>query len=106
MKVINLQLSSIGKRPSVGFIPTPKVLYLKFHHELDKLKCILHKNSYPLDLVNKCIKECLDKMLAAKPVVSTVPKKNLVMALPYLGKLSLQISTRINRVIKNKTPIL
>ena len=31
-------------------------------------------------------------VLAPKPVVSTVPKKNLVIAiaLPYLGKLSLQ----------------
>ena len=43
-------------------------------------------------------------MLAPKPVVGTVPKKNLVIGLPYLGKLSLQIHTRINRIIKNKLP--
>ena len=41
-------------------------------------------------------------MLAPKPIGSTVPKKNLVIALPYLGKLSLQIRTRINRMMKNK----
>ena len=29
VKIINLQLSSIEKRPSVGFIPTSKVVYLK-----------------------------------------------------------------------------
>ena len=78
--------------------------FIKFHHEIDKLKSILYKNSYPRDLVDKCIKEFLDKILAPKPVVSTVPKKNLVIALPYLGKLSLQIRTRINRIIKNKLP--
>ena len=44
----------------------------------------------------------LNKILAPKPVVSTVPKKNLVIGLPYLGKLSLQIRTRINRIMKNK----
>ena len=32
------------------------------------------------------------------------PKKDLVIALPYLGKLSLQIRTRINRIMKNKLP--
>ena len=63
--------------------------FLEFHHEIDKLKSILYKISYPRDLVDKCIKEYLDKMLAPKPVVSTVPKKNLLLALQFLGKLSL-----------------
>ena len=76
--------------------------FIKFHHEIDKLKSILYKNSYPRDLVDKCIKEFLDKILAPKPAVSTVPKKNLVIGLPYLGKLSLQIRTRINHIMKNK----
>ena len=58
-------------------------------------------------MVEKCIKEFLDKVLAPKPlvpVVSTVPKKNLVIVLPYLGKLPLQIHTRINRIMKNRLP--
>ena len=78
--------------------------FIKFHHEIDKLKSILYKNSYPRDLVDKCIKEFLDKILAPKPLVSTVPKKNLVIGLPYLGKLSLQICLRINCIMKNKLP--
>ena len=78
--------------------------FIKFHHEIDKLKSSLYKNSYPRDLVDKCIKEFLDKILAPKPVVSAVPKKDLVIVLPYLGKLSLQIRTRINRIMKNKLP--
>ena len=78
--------------------------FIKFHHEVDKLKSILCKNSYPRDLIDKCIKKFLDKILTPKPVVSTVPKKNLIIILPYLSKLSLQIRTRINRVMKNKLP--
>ena len=76
--------------------------FIKFHHKIDILESILYKNSYPPDLFDKCIKEFLDKILAPKPVVSTVPKKDLVIALPYLGKLSLQICTKINRMMKNK----
>ena len=76
--------------------------FIKFHHEIDKLKSILYKNSYPRDLIDKCIKEFLDKILTPKPVVSTVPKKQLIITLPYLGKLSPQICTRINRIMKNK----
>ena len=78
--------------------------FIKFHYEIDKLKSILYKNSYPRDLVDKCIKEFLDKILASKPVVSTVPKKDLVIALPYLDKFSLQIRARIDPLMKNKLP--
>ena len=41
-------------------------------------------------------------MLTPKSIVSAVPKKNLVITLPYLGRLSLQIHTRIKQIMKNK----
>ena len=78
--------------------------FIKFHHEINKLKSILYKNSYPRDMIDKCIKEFLDKILTPKPVVSNVPKKQLIITLPYLDKLSLQIRTGINRIMKNKLP--
>ena len=78
--------------------------FIKVLHEIDKMKSILYKNSYPRDLADKCIKEFLDKILAPKSVVSTVSKKNLVISLLYFCKLSLQICTRINRIMKNKRP--
>ena len=43
-------------------------------------------------------------VLTPKIVVCTVPKRNLMIVLPYFGELSLQIRTRINRVMKNKLP--
>ena len=78
--------------------------FVKFHHEIDILKDILYKNSYPRDFVDKCIKEFLDRVLTRKVVVSTVPKKDVMILLPYLGKLSLQIRSRINRVMRSKLP--
>ena len=68
------------------------------------MKRILYKNSYLRDLLDKRIKEVLDKILAPKPVVSTVPKKNLVIARRYLAKLSHQIQIRINCIMKNNFP--
>ena len=62
----------------------------------------MYKNSCTHDLVDKCIKEFLDKIVPPKPVVSPVPKKDLVIALPYLRKFSFQMRTRINRIMKNK----
>ena len=40
--------------------------------------------------------------LAPKTAVSRAPEKELVITPPYLGKLSLQIGTRISRIMKNK----
>ena len=48
------------------------------------------------------MKKSLDRVLIQKVAVSTVPKKDLMIVLPYLGKLSLQIRVRINRAMKNK----
>ena len=56
--------------------------------------------------LTNALKEFLDKILAPKPVVSAVPKKNLAITLPYLGKLSLQIRTRINRIMKNSRTVI
>ena len=78
--------------------------FAKFHHETNILKSILYKNSYPWDFVDKCVKQFLDRALTRKVVVSAVPKNDLMIVLPYLGKLSLQIRTRINRLTKNKLP--
>ena len=78
--------------------------------QLTSIKKRVYKNSYPRDLIDKWIKEFLGKMLApksvvsTKPVVSTVPEKDLLIVLPYLGKLSLQICRRINGIMKNKLP--
>ena len=55
-------------------------------------------------MIDKCIKEFLDKILTPKPVIRTVPKKQLIITLPHLRKLSLQIRTRIKCIMKNKLP--
>ena len=78
--------------------------FVKFYHEINIIKSILYKISYQHDFIDKCIKEFLKRALTRKVVASTLPKKDLMTVVPYLGKLSLQIRTTINCVMKNKLP--
>ena len=78
--------------------------FIKFNHGIDKLKSILYKNSYPYYLVEKYIKGFLSKILVPQTVASTFPKNDLVITVPYLSKFRLQISARINRIMKNELP--
>ena len=63
--------------------------FAKFHHEINILKSILYRNNYPRDFVDKCIKKIFRQSINAESCLSTVPKKNLMVVVPYLGKLSL-----------------
>ena len=60
--------------------------FVNFYYEINILKSIFHKNSYPRDFVGKCIKKFLGRVLTPKIVTSSVPKKDLMIVLPYLGK--------------------
>ena len=67
------------------------------------MKGILHNSSYPRDFIDKCIKKFLDKVLTQKVVVSTVPRKDLMIVLPYLGKLSVLKCGDCNATYYGKT---
>ena len=62
------------------------------------------KTAIHVTWLTNALKDFLDKILAPNTMVSTVPKKYLVIALPHLPKLSLQVRTRINCIMKNKLP--
>ena len=47
-------------------------------------------------------KRIFEQSITWKALVNKVPKKDLMIVLPYLGKYSLQIRTMITRVMKNK----
>ena len=60
----------------------------KFHFEIEKLKEILLFNGYFNKSVDKCISKFLNKLYINKPVTLTVPKKQLYLVLPFMGKMS------------------
>ena len=73
--------------------------FLKFHHEVDKLKKILSKNAYPQKFIDKCIQKFLNNMFIQRLQIPTVPKKELIIILPYLGKMSQIVKTRLCKTI-------
>ena len=69
--------------------------FLKFNHEVYKLQKILSKNAYPQKFIDQCIQKFLNNMYIQKPQIPTVPTKELVIILPFLGKMFHIIKTRI-----------
>ena len=65
---------------------------------------MLKKNAFPIKLIDSCIKSFLDKRLTEKPVLLTAEKKDLVIVLPFLGKLSLDLRTRLKNSISKNLP--
>ena len=52
---------------------------------------MLKKNTFPTKLIGICIKNFPNKRLAEKPVTLTAEKEDLVIVLPFLGKVLLDL---------------
>ena len=50
--------------------------FSKFHEEVNYLKDVLKKNSFPTNLVDKCIKNFLNKQFSQKILQHTVPNRS------------------------------
>ena len=74
--------------------------WTNFHNELVFLKDIFLKNGYPISFIDKCFKTFLDRLYLKRPQVLTAEKKTLTLVLPFLGKLSLQTRTKLQKVLK------
>ena len=60
----------------------------KLRFEIEKLKEILLSNGYSNKFINKCISKFRNKSYNKKHVMLTVPKKQLYLELPFMGKMS------------------
>ena len=54
--------------------------------------------------MNHCIKKFLNKLFIQREPNCTVPKRELICGLPYLGKASIDLRTRLRRAIKGNLP--
>ncbi len=75
-----------------------------FHNEIAKLKCILSKNGYPRAFVDLCVDRFLNSVCTPKTTVAERPENTVTIVLPYLGKLSNDVRTRILRLCKSVYP--
>ena len=78
--------------------------YTSFHLEVENLREILKKNSYPSGIIEQFIRSFLNKLHVPKKVIPTVPKRELFIVLPYLGTLSFNLKQKLRACFKNSLP--
>ena len=66
--------------------------------EFSKLKNILLKNAYPADMIDKCVASFMNKRSTSP--TQTVKKREVSINLPFLGKISLELKKRLNRIVQ------
>ena len=70
-----------------------------FHIKVELLRSIFKCNNYPVNIIDQCIKKFFDKLYVPKQIVPTVPKKELLVVLPYLGTFSLNLRKRLYKLV-------
>ena len=78
--------------------------YKKFHEEIVLLKDIFKRNEYPKTFIDKCITNFLNKLFVSKKIVHTAEKKQVLIVLPFLGPLSFEIRSRLQKCLKSYIP--
>ena len=75
-----------------------------FHMEIMQLKEIFEKNGYDNKFFDRCLRTFLNKIYSKKVSQNTVPKKDIYIFLPYLGKLSLSARSTLEKTIRDILP--
>ena len=75
-----------------------------FHIEVEHLRRTFKCNNYPVNLLDQCIKKFLDKLYVHKQIVPIVPKKELLVVLPFLGTFSLKLRKRFYKAVSKSLP--
>ena len=74
------------------------------HDEIEKLKKIFAKNGYPSRFVDRCIFEFFNKIYEKRQPCSSVPKKEFLLVLPFLGHSSLEIKNNLTKCFRELLP--
>ena len=70
-----------------------------FHIEIELLRSIFKSNNYPVNITDQCFKKFFDKLSVPKQIVPTVPKREVLVVLPYLGTFSLNLRKRLYKSV-------
>ena len=75
-----------------------------FHLEVEQLQQIFKCNNYPVALIGQCVKTFLNKIYVSKRILITVPKKDVLIVLPFLGQFSLNLRSRLYHCFNKTLP--
>ena len=71
------------------------------HIEVELLRSNFKCSNYPVNIINQCIKKFLDNLYVPKQILPAVPKRELLVVLPYLGTFSLNLRKRLYKLVSN-----
>ena len=76
-----------------------------FHKEVEFLRNILRQNGFTMAAFDRCLTSFLDKLHSAPPPkAETVPKKSVLLVLPYAGYLSKHVKQNITTLCARFLP--
>ena len=78
--------------------------FSSLHEEVEKLKKIFSRNGYPSRFVDRCIFAFFNKIYEKRTPVHTVPKKEFMIVLPFLGSNSLKTKNQLIRSFRELLP--
>ena len=78
--------------------------YSSLHVEVEKLKKIFSRNAYPSSFIDKCIFRFFNKIHEKKRPIHTVPKKEAMIVLPFLGSTSWLVKKDLTRAFRKILP--
>ena len=78
--------------------------YKSLHEEVENLKRIFSKNGYPSKFVDRCILNFFNKVFEKRTPLVTVPKKEFLVVLPFLGTTSWKTKNSLIRAFRELLP--
>ena len=72
-----------------------------FHQEILNLKDIFKRNGYVCNFIDVCIKSFLNNIFICKKIHALAPKKELVCVLPFIGKNSLHLRSKLIKSVQD-----
>ena len=78
--------------------------YEGIHNEITKLREILQRNGYAEKFIDRCILNFFNKIYEVRKVICTVPNKEIMIVLPFLGTTPLAIKKNIVRSVERTVP--
>ena len=66
---------------------------------------MLRQNEYQTRFLDKIISKFLDKSFKKRVIITAVPKKTLLLVLPYLGTQFVRLKKKLNKLFKGAVAI-
>ena len=78
--------------------------HTSLHEQVENLKKIFAKNGYPSKFVDRCVFNFFNKVFEKRSPLTTVPKKEFLVVLPFLGSTSWKTKNALIRSFRELLP--